>query len=247
MADKLAAFYGKVHIFQRDANGNPINGAWIGDVSDLSLSQSAQTSKHNESYSGFNALASVVTTSRDMSVSMKAHDYSLKNLARYMYATATQIAGATGYVQHLGAAAAGETKLLDHINIDPSGAFIVTNGTTPLVEGEDFTVERGTGTMVFITAQTDVTVTYDYLGFGQAAMFTTADNTNWYIRLSGFNKVDGTPVVVDLYKVRLEPISNLTLINKNHGEYDIKGDVLWDSTKPVNGPLGCFARIRQVG
>ena len=246
MADKLAAFYGKVHIFQRDANGNPVNGAFIGDVSKFGVSQTAQTSKHNESYTGFNALTAVVTTSRDMMIDIDAHDYALKNLARYMYATTTQIAPGTGHVQSLGAVAIGETKLLDHINIDPTGAVIVTSSSTPLVENVDYTIERGTGTFVALKALTAVSITYDYLGFGSAAMFTSPDNTDYYVRLSGFNKVDGKPVVVDFYRVRFEPIQNLGLIDKNVGSYQVKGDVLWDSTKPVNGLMGSFASIRQV-
>ena len=52
-----------------------------------------------------------------------------------------------------------------------------------------------------------------------------------------------TRIVVDLYKVRLNPTDGMAFINAELGNAPIKGKVLADTTKTADGALGQFGRM----
>jgi len=70
-----------------------------------------------------------------------------------------------------------------------------------------------------------------------------------HLLFKGINIADDDRVVlVDLYRVQIEPASSWTLINdgNNVNSYEINGEVLIDSLKPVDPVLGQYGNYKEL-
>ena len=62
--------------------------------------------------------------------------------------------------------------------------------------------------------------------------------------LEGLNTADGNrEVVIDLYRVAINPAKELSIITDELLKFELSGQVLADLTKPVGGDLGQFGRL----
>ena len=69
-----------------------------------------------------------------------------------------------------------------------------------------------------------------------------------WLRFDGVNTADGNKrVIVDLYKVSINPTKDLSLIGTDIQQFELTGMVLADISKDVDGDLGQFGRIVQPG
>ena len=69
-------------------------------------------------------------------------------------------------------------------------------------------------------------------------MFTQPLPERW-IRFEGLNTADGNrEVVIDLYRVAINPAKELSIITDELLKFELSGQVLADLTKPVGGDLG---------
>ena len=74
-------------------------------------------------------------------------------------------------------------------------------------------------------------------------MFTQPLPERW-IRFEGLNTADGNrEVVIDLYRVAINPANELSIITDELLKFELSGQVLADLTKPVGGDLGQFGRL----
>ena len=65
-----------------------------------------------------------------------------------------------------------------------------------------------------------------------------------WIRFEGLNTADGNrEVVIDLYRVAINPAKELSIITDELLKFELSGQVLADLTKPVGGDLGQFGRL----
>jgi hypothetical protein len=53
-------------------------------------------------------------------------------------------------------------------------------------------------------------------------------------------------VIVDLYRVVLNPSKDFSLIGDDIQKFELSGRVLADTTKSDTGPLGLFGRVIQA-
>jgi hypothetical protein len=68
-----------------------------------------------------------------------------------------------------------------------------------------------------------------------------------WIRFEGINTADrNRPVVLDLYRVLLDPFKSLPLINEELGQYEVTGQAIMDDTKPADGVMGQVGRFVMV-
>ena len=87
------------------------------------------------------------------------------------------------------------------------------------------------------------TVDYAYGAAQSTAMFTQPLPERW-IRFEGLNTADGNrEVVIDLYRVAINPAKELSIITDELLKFELSGQVLADLTKPVGGDLGQFGRL----
>lgn len=68
-----------------------------------------------------------------------------------------------------------------------------------------------------------------------------------FLRLEGINTAqNNAKVLVELYRLALDPLKDLDLISDEYNKFELEGSVLADSTKPVDAVLGQFGRIVQL-
>ena len=237
------SFRGKVYVGERDESGNPDGLTHIGNVPEMSLSFAVETLEHKESMSGQDLTDVSITTSKSGEISLTAEELIKETFALALNGTYSDVTGATVASGEAlcSAPVAGKTYLLAHPDVS---AVTLTHDATPIDAG-DYTINAKHGSIVFsdVTGLTGaVTAGYTYAAYKKVLMF-TADEKDYWLRLEGLNKVTNERIVVDLYKVRLNPTDGMAFINDELGNAPIKGKVLADTTKTADGALGQFGRM----
>ena len=237
------SFRGKVYVGERDESGNPDGLTHIGNVPEMSLSFAVETLEHKESMSGQDLTDVSITTSKSGEISLTAEELIKETFALALNGTYSDVTGATVASGEAlcSAPVVGKTYLLAHPDVS---AVTLTHDATPIDAG-DYTINAKHGSIVFndVTGLTGaVTAGYTYAAYKKVLMF-TADEKDYWLRLEGLNKVTNERIVVDLYKVRLNPTDGMAFINDELGNAPIKGKVLADTTKTADGALGQFGRM----
>jgi hypothetical protein len=84
---------------------------------------------------------------------------------------------------------------------------------------------------------------YSYLGVDQMQIFKQRP-TEKYVIIDGVNTEDNDePILIDLYRAKFKPFSDLSLINKGYGELKLEAAVLYDPLNAALSNLGGFGRM----
>jgi len=84
---------------------------------------------------------------------------------------------------------------------------------------------------------------YSYGAAQSTAMFTQPLPERW-IRFEGLNTANANrEVVIDLYRVSINPTRELSLISDELMRFELSGRVLADLSRPSDGDLGQFGRM----
>lgn len=241
---------GRVYMARRDANGNPLSFRWVGNVPDLKVSLSTETIEHKESSSGQRLTDLQLIKSKDGELSCTLEDFSLENLELTLYGTTTKTTSGTVADEPLRSGIkAGEIVALTRRFV--SDVVIKDSATvTPatLVKGTHYKVHSDMGAIEFLDVGSFVQpfkVSYDYGASQSVAMFLTAQPEIW-LRFVGVNTAAGNaPVVLDLYKVNINPTKDLSLISEDLQKFELSGKVLADTTKGDDPSFGRFGRIEM--
>lgn len=240
---------GRVFLASRDSNGNPINLRWVGNVPDLKISLNVETIEHKESYSGQRLTDLQLIKSKDGEFSCTLEDFSVENLELSLYGqtTTTASGSVTGELLASGVVA-GDMRLLANTFVS---SVVVKDSDTPpnTLPASQYQVFASQGAIKFI----DITsggpyvqpfkVDYSYGGSKQVAMFRAAQPEVW-LRFDGVNTADSNrPVIVDLYRVAINPTKDLSMIGDELQRFELTGRVLADLTKPDSGSMGQFGRM----
>jgi hypothetical protein len=246
MATPETYYYGqgKVWVARRDKDGQPIRWFWLGDVSALSIALSTESFNHKESYSGKRSNVRRILTSQDGTINMTMHDHNGQNLALVLHGENTDTAAGSVTAEPLPAVIeAGQRVYLAHQNV----SNVVMTG---LVEGTDYEVDEDFGAVTFLltpaTPPTDVA--YDYGEVMSASMFTT-EAPEIALKFEGLNLAENEQkVLVELFKVAVDPTSALSLINNDTSlaGLEVTGGVLLDTSKPESNALGRFGHITYM-
>lgn len=245
---------GKLYLGSRSAAGNPETLRWIGDVADFSFSAEPDVLEAKENYSGNRQ--TVVRITRELKMSMKAsmRQISADNLKLMLLGdTVAQASGSvTGETisPTTGTLAVGNVFLLG--GQDVSAVTIKDSSGTPkaLVAGTDYTLNAKGGSIEILDVTTNGPFTlplkadYTKAAATRVKMFTAANQEFW-LRFEGLNTaVSGyPPVIVDIYRVRLDPVKDFGLINDDLGNFELAGSCLVDQTKTVSSDFGQFGRM----
>lgn len=237
------SFRGKVYMGTRDESGNPEGLTHIGNVPELTLSFAVETNEHKESMSGQDLVDETMPVSKDGEISLSVEELIKETFAIALNGTYSDVAGASVASGEAlcTAPSTGKIYLLAHPDVS---SVVLTHDATPIDAGK-YTVNAKHGSITFtdVTGLTGaVTAGYTYAAYKKVLMF-TADDQNYWLRLEGLNKLSNERIVVDLYKVKVNPTEGLALINSEFGNAPIKGRVLADTSKPIDGALGQFGRM----
>ena len=234
---------GRVFIGARDTNGNPQGLTFVGNVPDLKVSLSVETLEHQESQSGQRLTDLQLIKTKKGEFACTLEELIQTNLELSLYGSTTTVTSGTVTDEPVIATAElGKLYLLGKQNV--SSVIIKAGATT--VSNTKYTVNAKHGSIQFtdITGVTGaITASYSYGASSATAMFTQPLPERW-VRFEGLNTADANKeVVIDLYRVAINPAKDLSVIGTELMKFELSGQVLADLTKPAAGALGQFGRI----
>lgn len=244
--------YGKGRIYITDLSDSAAKERFLGDVSALSLKFSTEKVSHVESYTGQNVEVESFVKSKSGSVDLTMHWFNQENLALALYGGTKKTTGSTVTEEALpDSLAAGDSAALKHGGV--SAVTITDSSGTPasLTEGTDYTVDATFGriTIVDVGSYTQpFKVSYTFADEVAVGMMAKTPG-NFVLRYEGINLASGADRIVQLWKVSPEPLQELALISDGDDVdgMQITGNVLLDSSQPVDTDLGQFGRITIPG
>jgi len=247
MASQYFSLRGKVYIGDRDANGNPEGLIHIGNVPDCTLSLATETLEHKESMSGQDLTDVSITTSKSGELSLTTEELLKEVFGYILNGTVTDVEAGTvaGPEALCTAPQTGRIYLLAKQNVS---SVVLTDHESAVISATKYTVNAKHGSIEFtdVTGLSGaVTAAYSYGAFRSVSMF-TADSMDKWFRLEGLNKITNERVVVDLYKIAINPTDGMAFISDELGNAPIKAKVLADTQKSAEGSLGQFGRIILV-
>lgn len=246
---------GKLYLGTRNVAGNPESMRWIGDVADFSFSAEPDVLEAKENYSGNRQ--TVVRINRELKMSMKASMRQISTENLKLMLLGDSVAQASGSVTDevisptTGTLAVGNVFLFAGQDVS---AVTITDSTpvTPktLTADTNYTLNANGGSIEILDVTTGgafvlpLLADYTKAAATRVKMFTAA-NVEYWLRFEGLNTaVSGyPPVIVDIYRVRLDPVKDFGLINDDLGNFELAGSCLVDQTKTAVGDFGQFGRM----
>lgn len=243
---------GKVFIGNRDVNGNPLGLLYVGNVPDLKLSLSTDIEEHLESTTGQRLTDLRLTKSKSAALNCTLEEFSNDNLALALYGSIDAVVGGTVTNEALpNPVTLGSLYLLAKQNVS---ALVITDstGTPKTLPAGQYSASLKHGSVIINDKTTSgpyvepFKAAYTYGAASRIGMFTQGVPERW-LRFEGVNTADNNKeVVVDLYRVALDPTQELALINNELAKFELSGSVLVDSTKSVSDVMGQFGRMIQL-
>lgn len=233
MTERYYRGQGKVYLAERNPAGAPMGFRYLGNCPQLRLSTQVQKIEHQESYTGRSSTDLVLETQRRAMLMMRLESFDIKNLELALYGQASTVAGAT-VTDEPHTAYKGKALGLSNINL--TSFTTLKNGATTYIAGTDYTVNLKSGLIDILEAgaiadNTSVTATYVAGSFEKLKGF-TAQVRNYYLRFDGLNTVENdAPVIVEVYKVRFEPVNQLDLIENQLVGIELSGEALYDDLR----------------
>ena len=244
---------GRVYLAARDSNGNPLALRWVGNAPELKISLNVETIEHKESHSGQRLTDLQLIKGKDGEFACTLEEFSADNITLSLYGDAVTTTGGSVSAETLPTGiVAGETRLL--ANPFVSSVVITDSSSTPkTLPASQYTVHAAQGAITFnnITAGGPYVqpfkAAYTYGARRSTAMFKAPQPEVW-LRFDGINTADGnSPVILDLYRVAINPTKDFSLISDELQRFELSGRVLADVTKDPAGPFGQFGRVIVPG
>lgn len=240
-------FEGKGKVYAaKVTNGVPGAFRWVSDCNQLQLQGQIQTEDIYESYTGLNLLADRIQKQPVMNLNMTLREWVTDNIAWGFWGASATIATGNATGEALPAALVnGDVARLKYPQV--SSVQITDSASATLTEGTDFKVNAAYGSIEFISDLSGYTqpfsANYSYNGGDNVTMFTAMSPIRW-VRFEGLNIADSnTPVLVELYRVQTDPLSQADFLGTSAADLQMKGAALYDATKDGNADLGQFGRI----
>ncbi len=250
---RYMSLQGRVYLGELDANGNPINVKPVGNVSEMALQLNTETVDHYESMSGQRLLDDQLMTQKTATLSLTAEEWTKESMALCLYGKPYDVEAGTAVAGEVVGAATlvvGERYFLAHQNVETVAVEDSSATAVTLVEGTDYTVDTKYGAIQMLRLADGATtftgplkVTYQTGATSNISMF-TAPAPERYLRFEGVNTANGdAPVLLELFRVKFSPVSDLGLISNEYNSFQMSGGVLADTNKPSDGELGQFGRF----
>lgn len=251
---------GKLYIASRNGSGNATAFRYVGNVPDLKLSVSTDIFEHKESVSGDRITDLRLTKEKKCECSFTLEEFTPENLAMGLYGSVETMATHTVTGEVFPSAAdtggtdlvAGDIVRLKYPNV--TGLVITdSTGSPKTLPSNQYTLRADYGSVTL----DDITSGGAYVQPFKAAytaaatgsrvrIFSQAAVERW-LRFEGLNTADGNaPVLIELYRVLLDPAKELSLISDEINQLALTGGALFDSTKTSDAELGGFGRVVQL-
>ncbi len=241
---------GKVYAAEVSA-GVPGPFKYLGNVPALSFALEVDKLEHKESSSGQRLTDLSLIREKKASMTATLEDFNADNLARVLWGTKSTVTGGTITNEVLPTGlVAGDFVRLQHLDISAVTVRDSAGSPATLVAGEDYRVSSAKHGMIEILDPTGFTqpfkVDYTSAAVTNVTVLTESQKTYW-LRFEGLNTADSNaPVLVEFYKVQLDPAREFSLIGDEVAQFEMNGTPLYDETKVGNAVLGQFGRVVHI-
>lgn len=248
---------GSLYAAKRDAaTGKPLGFLPIGNVPSLSLDIEISKFEHKESESGNRSPDLTIVQEKKGKFTFSMESVSADNLSIGLYGVSSVVASGTvstpEVVKVPKTAVAGMRFPTKHPKIS---TVVVKDGagTTTYVKDTDYTIDAETGCIILVAGgdiltdaaaavgeTIDLQLTYSYGGYTNLEAFTQSVSPERYLRFEGLNTVDGSRVIVDMFRAQFEPLTGYQLINEEIAAVEMKGTLLSDPFITTQGASKFF-------
>ena len=242
---------GRLGIGERNATtGELYNLIFVGNVTSLTMDIAVQKFEHKESMSGQRAIDLTIIQEKNATFKFTAESLKLDMLATGLYGSKGSVVGAAP-VGEVHMARRGYSIPLLHPNV--STVVIATvSGSVPLVEGVDYQVDEGFGTIYILSTSTvvaadpgqTVTIGYTHGAYDKLEAFTQGTPPERFLRFEGLNTVNGDLRLVDVFRASFDPLTGLEFLNEELGQGEFNGNILPDLTITAGGSSQFFRERR---
>lgn len=229
-----------------DQEGDKTGFRKVGNVPDLKISFETEELEHEESRTGNRLKDKVIEIARSAETTFMLEQWSKENLSLALYGALNSVSGSS-VVDHVFTETVPTIGSIFSLGFTGISAYSVEDSlSAALTEGTHYEVnaEHGSIEVLDMAAFTGpLQADFTYAAEEQIGIFNdTPDEV--MLRFEGLNMADGgNPVIVEMYKVKTKPLSELLLIQKEFAQYEIVGELLQDSNRSSSAVLGQFGRI----
>lgn len=238
MANYYYSGQGSLFVAERDAvTGKPKGFIPVGNVPELSIDIEVTNFEHKESESGNRLVDLVINKEKKGKFSFKLENLSLENLALGLWGETVAVAGGTVVDEVIAIPTGGKGRKYDLAHLKVSAVTVEDDtGVTTYAAGTDYVLDAENGAITIpsgstIAAGANIKVSYTYAGYTRLDAFTNTVAPERYLRFEGINTVDGSRVVVDIFRAQFDPLTGYGLLNEELGSVDMKGSILADSLR----------------
>lgn len=235
---KLYLGQGMLFIAERDTDGDDKGFRHLGNVTQLKITNTAEVIEAKESMTGQKGIIARLTTGLKVAFSATLESFNKENLAIALRADSTDITAETSGRVETRKAYKGLMLALERGGITSVTSIKTADDVTTYTATTDYVVY---GDSIFIPATStivdgsSVKITYKHAAQTQIEALVNAE-TSYAFRFEGLNTADGNKsVILDIFKVSVDPLKELSLIGDKQGEILLEGNVLLDDTKPTTG------------
>lgn len=240
---------GRVYVGARDNNGQPLGLSYVGNVPELKVSLSVETLEHQESSSGQRLTDLQLIKTKKGEFSCTLEELIAVNLGLALYGTTIEQTNGVVTGETLpNPVTVGNLYLLAHQNVS-AVEISDASGSPQTLAAEQYRLNAKYGSLEILDKTTGgpfvepFSVDYAYGAAQTTALFTQPLPERW-VRFEGLNTADSNrEVVIDLYRVAINPAKELSLITDELLKFELSGQVLADTLKSATGDLGQFGRI----
>lgn len=229
-----------------DQEGNKTGFRKVGNVPDLKITFETEELEHKESRTGNRLTDKKIEIGRTAESTFLLEQWSKENIALALHGAQQAISGSTkaDFIFTDATPVVGQIYSVGYTGL--TAVTVEDSLSAALVEGVNYEVNAEHGSIEVLDMgaftgplQSDFT----YAAEDQIGIF-NATPDEVMLRFEGLNMADGgKALVVDLYKVKTKPLSELLLIQKEFAQYEIVGELLLDSNRSSSAVLGQFGRI----
>jgi hypothetical protein len=256
MATQYFQGQGRLYCALLDLNDAPVGGFdFLGNVPDFGYSQSVQRTEHRESKTGLGKKDLSFTKELDAKVAFTLEEILNPQLLQYaLFGLSTPVQAGTVSGESI-VFQPGKSVYLANPNVTTFTSL--QKAATPL-NTADYTVDLKSGRIDFAqTAQTAGLVAGDTLtaaytkGVLNSVAAFTKRTANVWLRFDGVNQASDnlSPVLADIYKVNLDPGSDLPLIASGNNISSVKMNGMVQATNyysETNNVKGQYSNLRFV-
>lgn len=233
-ADQIFRGQGPVFIGDIDANDNPINLKYVGDVSAATINSNITRGKHVESHTGSRGTAGTWISESDFQLSLTMHSIRPQHLKQAIQGNLTELTGTTVTDEAFIGSHDGFSPLA-HVKIS-SVTITDSTGTTTYTEGagNDYILHADTGMIEVLSTGTITdgeSLLADYTYADQYSVTTNPQNIAKYVVFAGMNSAnDDKQVRVECYRAKFDP-GSLPLITTDAAGITLNAGLERDSSR----------------